>query len=57
MEQEKDNFWLYVGGGIVLIVVLVFAFKSMHSKEIPASAYSETAKQVEAQVAKSKAQK
>jgi len=49
MEQEKDNFWLYVGGGIVAIVVLVIAFKSMHTSEIP-SAYNETKQEVEAQI-------
>jgi LPXTG-motif cell wall-anchored protein len=30
MEQanEKDNFWLYIAGVIVVALVLVFAFKS-----------------------------
>jgi hypothetical protein len=52
MEQEKDNFWVYIGGLIVGIVVLVFIFKGAHNEAIPAKAYAETAKQVEQQIEK-----
>lgn len=54
MESEKDNFWLYVGGGIALAVVLVLAFKSMHGEAIPSKAYEETKQQVEQQVKNAK---
>jgi hypothetical protein len=33
MEQEKDNFWLYIGGVIIaVIVVLVMVKGSEHDK-------------------------
>ncbi len=33
MEQEKDNFWLYIGGVIVLVVGVLFMVKgSEHEK-------------------------
>ncbi len=37
MEQnvEKDNFWMYIAGVVVLAVVLVFAFKSQKSAMEP----------------------
>jgi hypothetical protein len=47
---SKDNFWLYIGGGIALVIALVVIFKSTHNEAIPASAYAETAKQVDAQI-------
>lgn len=31
MEQEKDNFWLYIGGVIVLAFVFVFAMRGQRS--------------------------
>jgi len=46
----KDNFWLYIGGGIALVIALVVIFKSTHNEAIPASAYAETAQQVEKQI-------
>ncbi|MFA5985473.1 MAG: hypothetical protein WC782_15760 [Methylococcaceae bacterium] len=52
-EQQKDNFWLYIGGFLGLVIVLVFAFKSMHKEAIP-TAYSETAKEVDAQLQRAK---
>lgn len=50
--QEKDNFWLYIGGLIGLILVLTIVFKSAHNEAIPTTAYQETSKQVDAQIAK-----
>lgn len=57
MEQSNDNFWLYIGGLIATIVVLIVVFKSSHEQAIPATAYQETAKEVEAQIAKQHQQK
>jgi hypothetical protein len=48
--QQRDNFWMYVGGLIVVVLTLVFVFKGMHDKEIPSSAYAETAKQIDRQI-------
>lgn len=52
MEETagKDNFWLYIGGGIALVIALVVIFKSTHNEAIPASAYAETAKEVDKQI-------
>ncbi len=55
--QKQDTFWLYIGGLIVAIVLLVFIFKTSHKEAIPANAYQETAKQVDAQIAKQHQQK
>ncbi len=49
--QTQDNFWIYIGGFIAAILVLVLIFKSTHNEAIP-TAYEETAKQVDAQIAK-----
>ncbi|MEY4194941.1 MAG: hypothetical protein RLZZ226_1309 [Pseudomonadota bacterium] len=54
MEQEKDNFWLYVGGLVVGVVVLVVMFKGMKQDDIPAKAFAETNKQVDSQLDKMK---
>ena len=33
MEQEKDNFWLYIGGVVVAVVIVLFMVKgSEHEK-------------------------
>ena len=54
MEQEKDNFWLYVGGLVVGVVVLVIMFKGMKTDDISTQhkAYAETDKQVSSQIEK-----
>jgi uncharacterized membrane protein len=54
VEQEKDNFWVYIGGFIVLVIALVFMFKNMHKEAIPEKAYSETSKQIDEQIARTK---
>jgi uncharacterized membrane protein HdeD (DUF308 family) len=48
--QEKDNFWVYIGGVIALVIGLVIMFKSTHKEAIPATAYAETAKEVDRQI-------
>ena len=57
MEQEKDNFWLYVGGLIIGVVVLVVMFKGMKQDDIPAKAFAETDKQVSSHIEKQHALK
>jgi hypothetical protein len=33
MEQEKDNFWLYIGGVVIAVVITLFIVKgSEHEK-------------------------
>lgn len=58
MEQVKpnDNFWMYVGGLVVVVLALVLIFKGMHDKEIPSSAYAESAKEVQRQIDAAKTQ-
>ncbi|WP_198323250.1 hypothetical protein [Methylococcus capsulatus] len=56
MEQEKDNFWLYIGGLIVFVIALVFVFKNTHKEAIPEKAYQETSKEIDEQIAKAKQQ-
>ncbi|MBS1213905.1 MAG: hypothetical protein H6R26_2522 [Proteobacteria bacterium] len=48
--QQRDNFWMYVGGIVILAIALVVIFKSTHKEAIPSAAYAETAKQVEQQL-------
>jgi len=54
MEQEKDNFWLYVGGVIVAAIVGVFLLKSREMESVPTKAYEETKAQVERQIQNAK---
>jgi uncharacterized integral membrane protein len=56
MERQKDNFWFYIGGLIVLVIALVFVFKNTHKEAIPEKAYTETSKEIEEQIAKAKQQ-
>jgi len=57
MEQEKDNFWIYIGGVIAVAITLTVLFKGTHKEAIPDQAYAETSKQIDGQIAKTKQQK
>ncbi|MGX2039922.1 hypothetical protein ACWJKU_07275 [Methylocaldum sp. MU1018] len=50
MEQEKDNFWLYIGGIIVATVIGVFLLKSREMESVPTKAFEETKARVEKQI-------
>ncbi|BBL74262.1 hypothetical protein [Methylomagnum ishizawai] len=60
MEQEKDNFWLYIGGVILLAVVVVFAMRGarddleagVKNQQAQAESKAEVEKQIERQHAK-----
>lgn len=54
MENEKDNFWLYIAGVIILAVGLVFMLKSREMESVPYNAYQETNSQVEKQMKNAK---
>lgn len=54
MEQEKDNFWLYIGGIIVAAIVGVFLLKSREMESVPYNAYEETKSEVEQQIQQAK---
>ncbi|HYE34994.1 hypothetical protein [Methylocaldum sp.] len=54
MEQEKDNFWLYIGGIIVAAIVGVFLLKSREMESVPVKAFEETRSQVERQIQNAK---
>ncbi|SMF94675.1 hypothetical protein SAMN02949497_2001 [Methylomagnum ishizawai] len=60
MEQEKDNFWLYIGGVILLAVVVVFAMRGarddleagVKNQQAQAESKAEVEKQIERQHSK-----
>lgn len=53
MEQEKDNFWLIIGGVIVLTIVLVVMLKNREMESAGfSSGYAETKAEVDKQIAK-----
>lgn len=45
MEQEKDNFWLYIGGVILIAAVALLIVKKDVQSSIPYSAHEELVKQ------------
>ncbi|QSA98655.1 LPXTG cell wall anchor domain-containing protein [Methylococcus sp. EFPC2] len=53
-EGEKDNFWLYIGGVIILTIGLVLLLKARETESVPYSAYAETKAQVEKQIQNAK---
>lgn len=54
MEQEKDNFWLYIGGIIALAIVLVIMLKARENENSgwENGAYAESKAEVEKQLTK-----
>ena len=55
MEQEKDNFWLYIGAIIVAAVIGVFLLKSREMEVSGAGeAQAQLAAEVDKQIAKAK---
>lgn len=53
MEQEKDNFWVIIGGIIALTVVLVIMLKNREMESAGfTSSYAESAAEVDKQIAK-----
>lgn len=54
MEQEKDNFWLYIGAIIVAAVIGVFLLKGREMESVPVDAYNQTKAEVEKQIQKAK---
>jgi hypothetical protein len=55
-NQEKDNFWLWIGALIVGTVVLVVLFKASENEvsSWQSGAAQEASKEVEAQIARQK---
>ena len=54
MEQEKDNFWLYIGALIVAVIIGVFLLKSREMESVPTDAYNQTRGEIEKQIEKAK---
>lgn len=50
MEQQKDNFWLYIGVVIVATIIGVFLLKSRETESVPYKAFEETKSEVEKQI-------
>jgi uncharacterized membrane protein len=46
-QQEKDNFWLYIGGLIVTVIILVFLLKSRETEHLQSSAIGEIQQEIE----------
>jgi hypothetical protein len=44
-EQERDNFWLYIGGIIVLTIILVVMLKSRETEHLKSGAVAELQKE------------
>jgi len=56
MEQQKDNFWLYIAGIIVLAIALVLMLKGREMESVPYKAFDETKQQVEKEISRHKMQ-
>ena len=55
MEQEKDNFWLYIGALIVAVIIGVFLLKSREMESAGfTEGYQENRASVEKQIDKAK---
>lgn len=54
--QEKDNFWLWIGGIIVVTIVLVFVLKSRETEHLASDAIQIQKAEVEKTFAKRKTQ-
>jgi hypothetical protein len=54
--QEKDNFWLWIGGIIVVTIVLVFVLKSRETEHLASDAIAIQKAEVEKTFAKRKTQ-
>lgn len=52
MGNEKDNFWLWIGGLIVAVVIGVFILKARETESVPYKAFEETKSEVDRQVGK-----
>lgn len=50
MENEKDNFWLYIGGIIVTAIVLVLLLKNREMESVPYKSFEETKQEVDKQI-------
>ncbi|GAB4269134.1 MAG: hypothetical protein Kow0065_19320 [Methylomicrobium sp.] len=56
-QQEKDNFWLWIGGLIVVTVLLVFLLKGRETEHLESKAVGQTEAQVQAAEQRRKAAK
>lgn len=48
--QEKDNFWLYIGGLIAVVVVLVFLLKGRETEHLQSGAVAQSNAEVFAKI-------
>lgn len=44
-EQERDNFWLYIGGIIVATIILVVMLKGRETEHLKSGAVAELQKE------------
>jgi hypothetical protein len=57
MEQEKDNFWMWIGAVIVATIIGVFILKSREMESVPTEGYAQTRGEIDKQIEKTKAAK
>ncbi len=49
-KQEKDNFWVWIGGLIVTVVILVFILKGRETEHLASGAVAESQAEVAAEI-------
>jgi len=54
MEEQKDNFWLWIGLVIAGAIVGVFLLKGREMESVPTDAYNHTKAEVERQMQRAK---
>ena len=55
MEQEKDNFWMWIGAVIVATIIGVFILKSREMESVPVEGYAQTRGEIDKQIERAKA--
>lgn len=54
MENEKDNFWVYIGGLIVVTIVLVLMLKGRETESVKYEAHNQLKAEVDKQTSRAK---
>ena len=49
-KQEKDNFWIWIGGLIVTVVILVMVLKGRETEHLASGAVAESQAEVAAEI-------
>ncbi|MDT8406864.1 MAG: hypothetical protein RQ715_06410 [Methylococcales bacterium] len=49
-EQQKDNFWLYIGGLILATIILVFMLKQRETEHLADGVIQQSQAEIQAQL-------